>query len=57
MYLVNLVYDDEELLEPYEWQRDDTYIEYDDLPENTEDPEDNYVYNEEPEQESLSLFD
>ena len=31
MYLVNLVYDDEELLEPYEWQRDDTYIEYDDL--------------------------
>ena len=34
-----------------------THIEYDDLPENTEDPEDNYVYNEEPEQESLSLFD
>ena len=33
------------------------HIDYDDLPENTEEPEDDYVYTEEPEQESLSLFD
>ncbi len=25
MFLVNMVYDDEELLEPYEWQEDDCY--------------------------------
>ncbi len=27
MFLVNMVYDDEELLEPYEWQDDDCYEE------------------------------
>ncbi|MEG0277301.1 MAG: hypothetical protein RR630_09750 [Coprobacillus sp.] len=32
MFLVNFVYDDEELLEPYEWQEDDTYQEFHYLP-------------------------
>lgn len=32
MFLVNLVYDDEELLEPYEWQDDDCYKEFHYLP-------------------------
>lgn len=32
MFLVNYVYDDEELLEPYEWQDDDNYKEYSSLP-------------------------
>lgn len=32
MFLVNLVYDDEELLEPYEWEEDDTYEEFYYLP-------------------------
>lgn len=32
MFLVNLVYDDEELLEPYEWQDDDSYEEFYYLP-------------------------
>lgn len=32
MYLVNFVYDDEELLEPYEWQDDDQYQEFSHLP-------------------------
>ena len=30
--LVNFVYDDEELLEPYEWQDDDTFEEVDNIP-------------------------
>ena len=30
--LVNFVYDDEELLEPYEWQEDDTFEEIDNIP-------------------------
>jgi len=32
MFLVNMVYDDEELLEPYEWQEDDSYEEFYYLP-------------------------
>lgn len=32
MFLVNFVYDDEELLEPYEWQDDDCYEEFYYLP-------------------------
>ncbi len=32
MFLVNFVYDDEELLEPYEWQEDDIYQEFHYLP-------------------------
>ena len=32
MFLVNMVYDDEELLEPYEWQDDDCYEEFHYLP-------------------------
>lgn len=32
MFLVNWVYDDEELLEPYEWQEDDTFQEFYYLP-------------------------
>ncbi|MEG0367598.1 MAG: hypothetical protein RR585_12230 [Coprobacillus sp.] len=32
MFLVNFVYDDEELLEPYEWQDDDNYQEFYYLP-------------------------
>ena len=28
MFLVNFVYDDEELLEPYEWQEDDCCLLY-----------------------------
>ncbi len=28
MFIVNFVFDDEELLEPYEWQEDDTYKEF-----------------------------
>lgn len=32
MFLVNFVYDDEELLEPYEWQEDDMYQEFYYLP-------------------------
>lgn len=32
MFLVNLVYDDEELLEPYEWEDDDLYKEFHYLP-------------------------
>lgn len=32
MFLVNLVYDDEELLEPYEWEDDDVYKEFYYLP-------------------------
>lgn len=32
MFLVNFVYDDEELLEPYEWQDDDNYQEFHYLP-------------------------
>lgn len=32
MFLVNFVYDDEELLEPYEWQDDDEYQEFSSLP-------------------------
>ncbi len=32
MFLVNFVYDDEELLEPYEWQVDDNYEEFYYLP-------------------------
>lgn len=32
MFLVNFVYDDEELLEPYEWQEDDQYQEFYYLP-------------------------
>ena len=30
--LVNFVYDDEELLEPYEWQDDDSYEEIENAP-------------------------
>ena len=32
MFLVNFVYDDEELLEPYEWQDDDCFEEFYYLP-------------------------
>lgn len=32
MFLVNFVYDDEELLEPYEWQDDDCFEEFHYLP-------------------------
>ena len=32
MYFVNFVRDDEELLEPYEWQEDDSYQQFIDLP-------------------------
>ena len=32
MFLVNFVYDDEELLEPYDWQDDDNYQEFYYLP-------------------------
>ena len=32
MFIVNFVFDDEELLEPYEWQEDDTYKEFYYLP-------------------------
>lgn len=32
MFRVNMVFDDEELLEPYEWERDDEYKEYSHLP-------------------------
>lgn len=32
MFVVNFVYDDEELLEPYEWQEDDCFEEYENLP-------------------------
>ena len=32
MFLANMVYDDEELLEPYEWQDDDCYEEFHYLP-------------------------
>lgn len=32
MFLVNFVYDDEELLEPYEWQEDDNFEEFISLP-------------------------
>lgn len=32
MFLVNIVYDDEELLEPYEWQEDDCLKEYVSIP-------------------------
>jgi len=32
MFIVNFVYDDEELLEPYEWQEDDCYQEFHYLP-------------------------
>lgn len=32
MFLVNFVYDDEELLEPYEWQDDDCFEEFSFLP-------------------------
>lgn len=32
MFLVNFVYDDEELLEPYEWQEDDQYQDFYYLP-------------------------
>ena len=32
MFSVNMVFDDEELLEPYEWESDDDYKEYSHLP-------------------------
>ena len=32
MLLVNFVYDDEELLEPYEWQEDDNFEEIEKVP-------------------------
>ena len=32
MLLVNFVYDDEELLEPYEWQEDDNFEEIENVP-------------------------
>lgn len=32
MFLINIVNNDEELLEPYEWQDDDVYKKYDTLP-------------------------
>ncbi|MCD7948776.1 MAG: hypothetical protein LUG12_00755 [Erysipelotrichaceae bacterium] len=32
MFIVNYVYDDEELLEPYEWEENDMYQKYDYLP-------------------------
>ena len=36
--LVNFVYDDEELLEPYEWQDDDTFEEVDRIEKLLHDP-------------------
>ncbi len=32
MFIVNYVYDDEELFEPYEWEENDTYQQYNYLP-------------------------